>query len=803
MSLIKLIKRAAILACASLMLASGTAGAKPENFDAGGLRQAQQSISDIEKALKQDIADVTQLQQWLAEVDGDRQLAQSCVQSQETKAKALKSEVDALGPLIKGESWQITSKRYALEREQAQTAQNLANCRLLLVNSNALYKTLQTRRSEQLASQLMIRGRGTLSLMAAFAASPPPYADWVHWPDLRDHLGQLSPLDSGLLALMSAFGLIAGLLGRRRLQSRLRPVDAARDRGRAIALALVVSLNRYRPGLAITGMWSLFWLIAGQQDDQWPLLAALSYVLFVYHLALVLIRGMLDPPPPATHHLHFAPELSHHFARILRWLTFNALIGLILFATPLTGAMNESVILLARSLWGTLFVANLIATIWLIRRLRDKSGIGPIRLAFALALVAGLVAEWAGYRNLSQFIVGGVVYTLIVLLLTWLLVTLVNDLFNSLEEGRHPWEQRLRSRLALREDGFIPGLFWLRMLLNTAVWGIAAFALLRIWGLSVAGQTLLLHYLTHGFTLGKISIVPSRIAVALLVLALLLSLGSWARSALDQRLSHARMERGAREAAVAITGYLAAIAAGLIALSVAGFNFQNLALIAGALSVGIGFGLQNIVNNFVSGLILLFERPIRTGDWITVGQIEGHVRRISIRSTQIQTFDRADVVVPNSDLISGPVTNWMLRDTFGRVRVPVGVAYGTDTQLVKETLLALAHEHPQVIFDDSAIPNPYVLFMSFGDSSLNFELRVYIRDVSNRLSVLSDLNFAIDAAFRKAGIAIPFPQRDIHIIRTPQDTAVVDADDNVRPMPQSPAAEPPAPPTPSGQTPPG
>ncbi|WP_455380948.1 mechanosensitive ion channel family protein, partial [Acidihalobacter prosperus] len=433
-----------------------------------------------------------------------------------------------------------------------------------------------------------------------------------------------------------------------------------------------------------------------------------------------------------------------------------------------------------------------------IRRLRYKSGIGLLRTAFSIALIAGLVAEWAGYRNLSQFIVGGVVATLVIFLLVWLFTAVVNDVFNSLEEGRHPWEERLRKRLALREDGFVPGIFWLRVLVNVAVWASVAFALLRIWGLSARGQALLLHYLTHGFTLGKITIVPSRIALALLVLGVLLSLGSWARSALDQRLGHARMERGAREAAVAITGYLAAIVAGLVALSVAGFNFQNLALIAGALSVGIGFGLQNIVNNFVSGLILLFERPIRTGDWITVGQVEGFVRRISIRSTQIQTFDRADVVLPNSDLISGAVTNWMLRDTFGRVRVPVGVSYGTDPELVKETLLNVAHEHPHVIFDNSAIPNPYVLFMSFGDSSLNFELRVYIRDVNDKLLVLSDLNFAVDAAFRKAGITIPFPQRDIHIIRPSSDNT---QDETPLPSTQETSTKPT--PSSSGRPPPG
>jgi len=195
---------------------------------------------------------------------------------------------------------------------------------------------------------------------------------------------------------------------------------------------------------------------------------------------------------------------------------------------------------------------------------------------------------------------------------------------------------------------------------------------------------------------------------------------------------------------------------------VAGVEFTNLAIIAGALSVGIGFGLQNIVNNFVSGLILLVERPIRTGDWIMVGSTEGYVKKISIRSTQIQTFDRADVIVPNSELISGQVTNWMLSDPWGRVRVPVGVAYGSDTARVMEILLDVANKHPLVITNYPGVGQPRALFRAFGDSSLDFELRCFIRDVDKRLATISDLNLAIDAAFREAGIEIPFPQRDLH-----------------------------------------
>lgn len=227
-------------------------------------------------------------------------------------------------------------------------------------------------------------------------------------------------------------------------------------------------------------------------------------------------------------------------------------------------------------------------------------------------------------------------------------------------------------------------------------------------------------------------------------------------------LKRTNLERSAREALVTVSGYVGSALAVIVTLGIAGMEFSNLAIVAGALSVGIGFGLQNIVNNFVSGLILLFERPIKTGDWIVVGDTEGYVVKISIRSTQIQTFDQADVIVPNSDLISGKVTNWMLRDPRGRVKIPISVAEGSDTALAKNLLLELAQQHALVVTDGSA-PEPNVMFKSFGESGLNLELRCFIVNIDNRMQVLSDLNFAIDAAFRAHGIEMPYPQRDLHI----------------------------------------
>ena len=180
--------------------------------------------------------------------------------------------------------------------------------------------------------------------------------------------------------------------------------------------------------------------------------------------------------------------------------------------------------------------------------------------------------------------------------------------------------------------------------------------------------------------------------------------------------------------------------------------------------------MQNIVNNFVSGLILLFERPIRKGDWIKVGNAEGYVREISIRSTTIQTFDRSDIIVPNSELISGQVVNMMLNDNYGRILIPISVSYGSDTELVMQLLREVAMAHPVVIKDRNDM-KINVFFRGFGETSLNFELRCFVREVETKSSVTSDLNLSIDKVFRQYGVDVPLPQRTVHVVPGEPETA--------------------------------
>jgi potassium efflux system protein len=219
------------------------------------------------------------------------------------------------------------------------------------------------------------------------------------------------------------------------------------------------------------------------------------------------------------------------------------------------------------------------------------------------------------------------------------------------------------------------------------------------------------------------------------------------------------MDTGARYALTTISRYIISAVGTIVAFNSIGVNWSRLQWLVAALSVGLGFGLQEIVANFVSGLIILFEQPYRKGDIVTIGQVSGRVTRIRIRATTIVDWDRRELIVPNKDFITGQLINWSLSDKITRLIVPVGIAYGSNTALAQKLLLKAAAEHPQILDD----PASSALFLGFGDNSLNFELRAFIDEPLNRVQVISDLHLAIDDAFREASIEISFPQRDVHL----------------------------------------
>ncbi len=385
--------------------------------------------------------------------------------------------------------------------------------------------------------------------------------------------------------------------------------------------------------------------------------------------------------------------------------------------------------------------------------LTTSSKIGTlITLTMSITFVLSLF----GYIRLSEFILNRFISSVIFCGALFIIYRLIKVVLHQLLAIKY-WTKSLH--MTRKFMGKVE--FWIGFLIAPVFLFIGTLFLLGIWGVSVDILMQSAKKFLTGFYIGgmKISLVSIFMGIVSFLVSIIFF--RMVKNSLQSgNLSKIEMDPGVRNSLVAGIGFLGIIISLLIALVVMGGSLKGLALIAGALSLGAGLGLQNVVNNFVSGIILLFERPIKIGDWVIINGQEGTVKRINIRSTVLETFTKSDVIIPNADILSGTLINMTHDNKFGRVDITIGVAYHTDVDLVKKILLEIPLENKKVLQK----PQPFVTFTDFGASSLDFKLSCYTADITNRAGISTDLRERILTRFRELNIEIPFPQQDIHVI---------------------------------------
>lgn len=412
-----------------------------------------------------------------------------------------------------------------------------------------------------------------------------------------------------------------------------------------------------------------------------------------------------------------------------------------------------------------------------------------LRLVVGSVAIAMPIAALLGYAAFSRFLAERLLLTGLTCAVFLILNGLVREFIARSLSRESKIGGMVDRTLAMSDESRSLVSFWLSAMVGVTLFAASVLALLPFWGMNWQDLSEFLEGLIFGFQVGDttISLIDVAAAIALFITILMLT-RFFQRFLGDQILTRTRLDVGIRHSLRASVGYIGIGIAAATAISTLGIDLSNVAIILGALSVGVGLGLQNVVNNFVSGLILLIERPIKVGDKITFGQHIGFVQRINLRSTEIETFDKGDVIIPNSELLSRSVLNWTHKNRLGRIVIPIDVASGSDPKAVRNALLGCAKSHRDVA--DS--PKPQVYFRNFGDTALQFELWAYLDDNSVIDVVSSDLRFSIDAAFRKAGIDGPVPRREVKIEngRAPKRTARVVRSDAPDPLRKSPAPPP-------------
>jgi small-conductance mechanosensitive channel len=582
---------------------------------------------------------------------------------------------------------------------------------------------------------------------------------WQNVPDRRE-IGYIA-IEALLLSLLLGAACRRGIRRTRRSEETADPPPFWRRASAAAALVVFRALPVVVPVVFLYGM------IANTQNlperIDWLFYFTAQSLVIVFTV-WALAGAVFSPSAP---HWRLVPTSDAAAARLHSLFMLLAVVySLTTFLYVATRLIQAPFALtIAIALPSSLLMAGLVVAL-LRTPLGAASAAAPPRLFKLVRTIvwtivgAIVVSAVGGYLPLARFLAQQLVVTGSILALIYLLLLWVDGFAQGLSDDGTivgGWLKRSAAlERARREQLALP----ISLFLKFAVLVLSVPLIMLQWGYTGPDIREWYWQLFFGLRIGNTEVTFGALLASILVFGVGYAAARLFQGWLDARvLLPAGISGGVRNSIRTGIGYVGIVIAALTAFSYAGFSLSNIAIIAGALSVGIGFGLQNLVNNFVSGLILLAERPIRVGDLVVVGGEEGYVRKISVRSTELETFDRAHVLIPNSYFVSEKVKNWTFRNNVRRIAIPIGVAYGSDPRQVQAVLLKVTADNPDVL----KTPEPAVTLDEFAPASVNFTLYAFIADITKTGSVRTELAMAILTAFTKAGIVIPFGQTDVTI----------------------------------------
>lgn len=790
-----------LLAVLLLLVAAVGALPQPSNKDTRAqLEAGKLDLAQIEAALQRENLDDKRLGELRARIDPIAVSIEEIILREQPRADDIKARLEKLGPppdatKAQTESADVARDRAEQQRNWQEADEVLRLSRALALRVDQVKDAIADRRRQNFSREILKQSASVASpwlWMDAARSLPGDVRAFRfltgQWAEaIAANFDWYEIVILGLLLAAGIFGVpraIAwagtGSFAGKPVKAAPHPDDPEAPRLsrlmialRSIALATIVP---YAGLVLLLRLLEEFDVLPGRvQPVMQAAVDAAAYAFVVFGVA----RGVLSPTESRRRLAPISDRMAQEFTRMIEIVVVVVALGKVIDA--LFSAIVASLPLVI----ATRGVLAVFAALVLARGLRRAFGgapevdhaaaptIGGGLLPFRLfgwcgiAIVVG--SALTGFVALSSFMIQQLLALAVLAMGILLATAFIDEVVGVGLAAKGVLGRRIRETTGLTASSLdqfsVLGSGFLRLMAYVFV-GIVALA---PWGIDSSNLLSSVRAAFFGFQIGGITISLATIGIALASFVVGFFITRVIRNWLDTRyLPHTELDLGLRNSILTIFGYVGTIAAAMFALSQLGLSLEKLTIVAGALSVGIGFGLQSIVNNFVSGLILLWERPIRVGDWIVVGEEQGTVKRINVRATEIETFDRASLIIPNSEFISGRVKNWMHADRTGRIIIPVNVDYEADPDQVQALLRDAALAHREVMSE----PKPMVIFKNLGESGMDFELRCFV-DVDAMGVARSELLFDIFRRLKEAKISIPYPTRRLEIsnVGVPGETA--------------------------------